>query len=165
MEIANPIARFFYGLLTSKKPRKKESNNALFIWGLKYLAGLSFFKLHRKYSDFWRWSTQYYPFSLLYQDRLFHHKNQSVNKFMLRLQNLINKANIQTTILTCEYGGQFCEFYGTFNKKSDNTPENIELIDKELQEKFDTIYTRENKEGFRVLVPTQMLVGMGVLES
>lgn len=165
MEITDPAGRFFYQLMTSKKPKPNEGDNALFVWGLKYLTGLSFFKLHGKYYDFWRWSTQYYPFSLLYQDRLFHHKNQSVNKFMIKLQSLINKANIQTTILTGEYGGQFCEFYGTFNKKSDNTPENIELIDKELQEKFDTIYTRENKEGFKVLVPTQMLVSMEVLES
>ena len=165
MEITDPTALYFYKLMTSKKPKPSEGDNKLFIWGLKYLAGLSFFKLHGKYYDFWRWSTQYYPFSLLYQDRLFHHKNQSVNKFMIKLQNLINKAKIQTTILTGEYGGQFCEFYGTFNKKSDNTPKNTELIDKALQEKFDTIYTRENKEGFKVLVPTQMLVSMSVLEN
>ena len=165
MEITDPTARFFYQLMTSKKPKEKDGDNALFIWGLKYLVGLSFFKISGKYYDFWRWSTQYYPFSLLYQDRLFHHNNQSVNKFMIRLQNLINKANIKTTILTGEYGGQFCEFYGTFNKKSDNTPDNIEQITKVLQEKLDTIYTRENKKGFRVLVPTQMLVSMEVLEN
>lgn len=165
MEIEDPIARYFYGLLTTKKPKEKEGDNALFIWGLKYLVGLSFFKISGKYYDFWRLSTQYYPFSLLYQDRLFHYKNQSVNKFMIKLQNLINRSNIKTTILTGEYGGQFCEFYGTFNKKSENTPGNIELIDKALQEKLDTIYTRDNKDGFKVLVPTQMLVNMNVLSE
>lgn len=165
MEITDPIGRFFYELMTSKKPKPNEGDNKLFIWGFKYLAGALFFKLHAKYYDFWRWSTRYYPFSLLFKDRLFHYKNQSVNKFMIRLEKLINKAKLNTTILTGEYGGQISIFNGTFNKSADNTPANIELIDKVLQDEFESIYTRENKEGFRILVPTEMLVNMRVLES
>src|SRR3990167_5946517 len=129
MVIQDYLAHLCYGFLTSKKPGEKDGKNAFFIWLLKYLAGQYFFTLHEKYYDFWSWATQYYPFSLFYQNRAFHYKNLPIDKFMLKLQNLIGKANIPTTIMTGEYGVHFCEFYGTFNKKSDNTPENIQTID------------------------------------
>lgn len=76
---------------------------------------------------------------------------------MIRLENLIKKAKLKTRILSGEYGEQFNEFYGTFHNKSDKTQGNIEKIGSLLQKEFGTIYTRENKNGFKILVPTQML--------
>lgn len=165
MKIEGRTGKFFYKLLTTKPPGKNKDDKEFFVWLLKYLLGLSFFKLHSTYYDFWRWATRYFPFSILYQDRLFHYDNLPVNEFMIELERLILKKGIKTTILKGEYESLFCVFYGLFDKKSDKSPENIEIISSLLQAKYNTVYTSLHESGFKIIVPTEMLKSMNVLRQ
>lgn len=126
---------------------------------------MMYFILSKIYYEFWRRATRYFPFSLFYQDRLFHYKNHKINRFMIRLQNKIKKFGINTMILKGQNCGLMIEFYGTFNNKKDKTVHNFEKMEKLLQESFETIYIRENNEGFTILVPAEMLINMKVIEK
>lgn len=53
---------------------------------------------------------------------------------------------------------EMAEFYGTFKKRvvdKDLAKANLEKI---LQEKFGTVYVRDNPKGFKVIVPMSLIV-------
>lgn len=139
------ITKFFYKLLRSKEPSKR-------------VIGYLYFAISGEYYNFVREITKYYPFSLFYKDRLFHAANKPYSDFMWDIEGTAKKNNVDIKVWNGHGFGETAEFYGTFKKRVANKDLAKINLEKILQEKFGTVYVRDNPKGFKVLVPMSLIV-------
>jgi len=102
------------------------------------------------------WLTQYYPFSLLYRDRLFHYNNLRVNKLMLRMENVALKAGVEILILSGGTGEYMAEMIGHLDPKTKNRPGIITILETAFQDKYGTIFVRDEGDNVRILIPNEI---------
>lgn len=157
MDDLDRVSNFFYSCLTARKPRVDGREWKLFWWATKYWSAQLYFLLYRKYCSFWSWATQYYPFSLLFQDRLFHHKNRPIDDLMTRFEYILKKEGLKTKIYSGMHSEPLSEFYGTFVNQSDFNSVMLEKIEELLKSKYEDIYVRPHEHGFKVLISTDIL--------
>lgn len=139
------ITKFFYKLFQSKEISKR-------------VIGYLYFALGNKYVDLMRKLTKYYPFSLLYQDRLFHLANKPYSDFMYAIEGAAKEKDINVRVWNGQGFGEIAEFYGSFKQRKFNKDVAKVNLEKRLQEKFGTVYVRDNPKGFKVIVPMSLIV-------
>lgn len=150
------ITRFFYDLLDAKRPNwSKASDKERLKYLLKYYLGFCFFTLGNRYHSFISWITQYYPFSLLYKDRLFHHDNLKVRELMIEFENIAKKEGINTLVLSGGIEGGMAKLIGFLDKGTKNRQKVLSDLETALQKVYETIYVRDHGNEFRILIPTQ----------
>lgn len=152
------ISEFFYKLLRTKKPPETAEEKEKFIFVLKYLVGYSYCNIVGEYHNFIHEITKYYPFSLLYRNRLFHAANKPYSDFMWAIQGTAREKGMNIRVWEGQDFGDTAEFYGTFRKKGLNKDSAKVNLEKILQEKFGTVYVRDNSKGFKIIVPMSLIV-------
>jgi len=151
----SPVTNFFYDLLNTKRPNwKKASDKERLLYLVKYYSGLCFFNLGNSYHSFISWITQYYPFSLLYKDRLFHHDNLKARSFMIKIENLAKKSGINILVLSGGNQDEMTELIGYLDRKTKNRLNDIKTLEAVLQNKYETVYVRDDGDKVRILIPT-----------
>lgn len=152
------VKEYFYKLLTSKQLNWDNSTDKeKFLYGIKYFAALGLFLARDRYYALIGWITNYYPFSLLFHDRLFHAQNKPYRTFMEKLEKTAEQSDIKIFILSGHGGNQTTEFYGKFINRSRNKDGLLKSLEKVLQSKFGTIYARQEKNELRIIIPTYTL--------
>lgn len=101
--------------------------------------------------------TAYYPFSLLYQDRLFHANNVKARDLMRGMEAVALAAGMPVYINVGHRDRYFGVFEGKFERGGINKQKAVEKMQQLFQEKYGQVYVREEKVGFRVLVNSEML--------
>lgn len=150
------ITKFFYDLLNSKRPNwKTTTDRERITYLLRYYAGLSFFVLGNLYHSFISWVTAYYPFSLLYKDRLFHHDNLKVRELMVKIEKIAKKEGINTLVLSGGIEGEMAELIGYLDKGIRNRQKVLDNLETTLQKVYDTVYVRGQGDEFRILIPVE----------
>jgi len=150
------VTKFFYDLLDSKRPNwEKATDKERIVYLLKYYTGQSFFTIGNLYHSFISWITQYYPFSLLYKDRLFHHDNLKVRTLMIKIEKIAKKEGINTLVLSGGIEGEMAELIGYLDKGIRNRQKVLGNLETTLQKVYDTVYVRDLGDKFRILIPTK----------
>lgn len=150
------LTRFFYDLLDTKRPNwSKASDKERILYLVKYYTGICFFTLGNQYHSFISWVTQYYPFSLLYKDRLFHHDNLKVRELMIKFEKIAKKEGINTLVLSGGIEGGMAELIGYLDKEIKDRQKVLGILETSLQKVYDTIYVRDQGDEFRILIPTE----------
>lgn len=110
-----------------------------------------------QYYKFMGWLTRYYPFSLLYQNRLFHAKNAHLTAFMTRLEEIVKEADGNILLFKVLHDEGIAEFSGILYGKMVNKKKKIREIEKVLQDKLQVAYVRYNHGLLHILIPTEDL--------
>jgi hypothetical protein len=153
----NPIINFFCDLIATKPPPwKTASTTDRLIYLTKYYSAILFFTLTKSYHSFISWITQYYPFSLLYRNRLIHHDNLTVRNFMMKMEKVVRKAGVKIFILGGKREEYMTEFTGYLDRETKNRTDAITILETTLQEKYQSIYVRDEDENVRILIPTEV---------
>ena len=148
------VTNFFYNLLNTKPPKwKTASDKDRLTYLAKYYSAVYFFEIGNSYHSFISWITQYYPFSLLYRERLFHHKNLKVGKLMDKITNTAGKANINISILSGTREKIMAELIANLDKKPKDKATVLNNLENALQKKYGTIYVRGKGKKVRILIP------------
>lgn len=153
----DPIANFFDNLQENKPSLwKTASSKDRFVYLTKLYSSLLLFKTRDRYYLFIGWITKYYPFSLLYRDRLIHHDNLIVKKFMIKIENIARKTSVKIFILNGKREEVMTEFIGYLDRKTKNRSGAITILETALQKEYQSIYVRDEGERVRILLPTEV---------
>ncbi len=151
--LPKPFARYIYKLV--HVPRNVEIRRSDFNKGIRVIIVLVIMTIHDR---FWSFITRYYPFSLMYRDRLFHAKNQSVQAFIHEIEAYAQKIHLPFTIQAGDGSDAMALFWahqtGGRKLKKDVY---LEKLREKLQEKYETIYISPEESGFTIRVPTIMV--------
>lgn len=114
--------------------------------------------IRRIHDGFWSFVTKYYPFSLLYQDRLFHAQNANVRSFITALETYAQKIGMPFVIREGNGSGAMSLFWAqqSGGKKIKKEAYTQQLQEK-LQAKYETIYVSPETKGFTIHVPRSMV--------
>lgn len=152
------ISNFFYKLLKTKPPNwGGDPNKEQLLYLMKYYSAKGYFCLSGKFYNFIGRITKYYPFSLLFQNRLFHYQNIPYRNFMERLEKIGDKSNIRIFIHSGQGEGQITEFYGKFLGRPKDKDRLLMNLEQALRNEFGTIYVRVAKSKLRIIIPTKIL--------
>ncbi len=151
------IAIFFNNLLYSKEPVTKNDDLTMevFIWMCKRLSGMLYFKLGTVYHQFITWITKYYPFSLLYTDRIYHAQNQQLRIAITKIEKLISGFGIKALIVSNEVNENYTIYKTLFSKKPD--PNQLAQLENNLQSKLGSVYMRRDNQSMNILFPNEVL--------
>lgn len=102
------------------------------------------------------WLTRYYPFSLIFTNRLFHPKNAKLNKFVIKIAKLARKNKVPIYIYGGEIENHLYQFNAIFHQPvRRNSLKKLEAI---LQKLLGTVYVRKgDKKQIRILIPTEIM--------
>src|SRR3989344_3804270 len=102
------------------------------------------------------WLTRYYPFSLLFTDRLFHPKNAKLDKFVIKIAKLARKNKVPIYIHGSEIEGNMYQLNAVFHEPvKGNSLKKLETV---LQKLLGTVYVRRGeKKQIRILMPTEIM--------
>lgn len=156
-EKLDSISNYFYKSIKRKPPSKKASDKEIFSYEFKYCLAALFFALGNTYHEGITKITKYYPFSLLFRDRLYHYDNIKVRSLMIKLEEIAKNADIDILILRGNQENQMNVFYGLIDKRTENRDKICQLLEKTLQKEYGTVYVRDNGKEVNILIPTEML--------
>ena len=108
---------------------------------------------------FWGFVTRYYPFSLLYPDRLFHAHNQDVKAFVKELEIYSKEIHLPFLIQSGDTSAPMMMFHVVQRGYKLKKAAYLEKLKEKLQEKYESIYLQDKADGFTILVPTSMVRG------
>lgn len=99
--------------------------------------------LKNKLLPFLTFLTQYYPFSLLWQDRRFHYKFMEFSKVDDFIIKIANKNNHWFKLISCEKSSNFINTTGMFipSKKGDNNKDMVNYFRESVSDR--DIYINE----------------------
>ena len=125
--------------------KKKPSDLEIIARGLKHDLNSLLYKVGG-------WLTRYYPFSLLFTDRLFHPKNAKLDKFVIKIAKLARKNKVPIYISGSEIEGNMYQFNAVFHQPvRRNSLKKLEAV---LQDKFGAVYVRKGNKGqLRIIMP------------
>jgi len=150
-----PITNFFYNLLNTKRPKwEKASDRERLIYLAKCYTGVCFFNLGFSYHSFISWITQYYPFSLLYRTKLYHHDNLKARNLMFKIEKLAKKAGVNILLLGGSTWEEMIVLNGYFGRENKNREKDIKTLEAILQSKYETVYVRDDRDKVKILIPT-----------
>jgi len=148
-------ACIFFRFLEEKRPDfEKASQKELFVYILKYYSAKYFFKLGNKYHEFISYITGYWPFSLFFQDRIYHASNKSIRDFVKKLEKLAGKLKTEILLVCDEQNNQLTSFKGYFFRKPKNRTKTILDLESIFQKEFDSIFLRDRGNEFEIFIPT-----------
>ena len=144
---------FFNRLVHYKKSKTKDSEYEEIAWEINRLAGLLYFEFGKMYQNFITKITKYYPFSLLYRDRIYHYQFQLLRKRITKIEKLVKKFGINLLITHNEIHGNYTVYKSIFTSKPD--PKKLKQLEHNLQTKFSDVFVRKNKNGISFIFPKE----------
>jgi uncharacterized membrane protein len=152
------VMRLFYNWIRTPKPSSKNSNfqiESIFLF--KVLSSKLYFYLGKMQMIFISWLTQYYPFSLLWQDRLFHANNLRVRDLMDEMAVVSKKSGLSIMLYGGGYFSDYSEIEGKFTKRVHSKNESMKKLEKCLQSKYEALYVRNTEKGFKLIIPNDLI--------
>lgn len=151
-----PIASYFYKLSMTPKPDlKKATDMDLIKWGMKYYIGLGFFVAGNKYHAFLGYLTNYFPFSLLFQEKLYHARNKEIRALVEKLEMTASKVKMPILIHNGSPEGSIYEFIA--NPQCRMKDDDLSRLEKKFQSEYGNVYVRKDTNRVRIIVPIQLL--------
>lgn len=158
VENLNFFYQSLYSWLIARKPSKTASEKQLTVYDLKYVIAWFFFSyIGPAYHRFITWITRYYPFSLLYKGSILHATAIKARKLMRGMEAVAKRSGIPVYINDGHWDRDFSVFYGKLEKKGMSKQDAVGQLQDLFQAKYGTIYVRDEKTGFRVLVDSNLL--------
>lgn len=154
-EVPAHIHFFNHLMLTPKPDVDKASAWELILWFAKVNVGLGFFKFGGLKHNFYTWITQYYPFSLLLQDKIYHANNKKQRLLVEKLEKMVGKYDVKMLIKGSDAEGDMIIFTTIFEKFPNDSK--LKLFEKDLQKKFGSVYVRNNEGNVNIVFPNQTL--------
>lgn len=150
------VFSFFLKLYESPQPPHHEDITKGEVWWVTRVAVATlFFYLHRKKADAVQYLTRFYPFSLLFDDRLFvHHKYKYHRELIYELEEVARNAHVDMTILNGQGGDPYSEFLAYVDAKGKGKSEILKKLESAFSENYSYILVRNTRGGIRLLVPT-----------
>lgn len=156
--INNTSLRTFADWFSDKYPSKYSRKSKRFKFYLKWYVGYLFFAhIGPAYHHFVSKITAYYPFSLLYKDRLIHADNIKARDLMRGMEAIAESNGIPVCINDGYWDRQLSVFYGKLIKRGVAKQDAVQKLQQLFQDKYGTVYVQDEKRGFRVLVDTNLL--------
>jgi|GEM_PF-6360429 len=146
--------RLYLNEVFSKPYSKEEDNTDVYIFVIKYLY---FKKIIPLYFRFITWITHYYPFSLLYKNKIFHASNIKAYKLINDMENVARNAKIPILIENGYQDWNICTFYGILFGVKTKKQVVVKKLQQLFQDKFGTVYVQEEKRGFRIVVDRNLV--------
>jgi len=148
---------FFNNLLYSKEPVTKNDDLTTeeAIWVFKRLSAMAYFGLGKLYQKFITWITRYYPFSLLYTDKIYHSRHQHLRLIINKIEKLIAQFGIKALIVSNEVNENYTVYKTLFSKKPD--PNQLAHLETNLQNKLGSVYIRIDRQSMNILLPNEVL--------
>jgi hypothetical protein len=150
--------RLFYKWFMTPKPEGKNLtfwNELIFIF--KVLSARLYFFLGRKQIEFVGWVTQYYPFSLLWRERLYHSKNLKVRNLMDEIRDVAKKSGLYIILLGGGNFTDYCEMEGDFTRRVRNKALALKKLETCLIKTYKIVYVRELDRGFKLILPNNLI--------
>lgn len=119
-----------------------------------YLFALIAFYIVEIYHFFIGKLTKYYPFSLLYTDRLFHYNQRRLRKFIYSLEKYLAKNGIDILLFNNRDMGDFVEFDLAFNQIP--SEQELHKIEKLLQKKYGSVFIRGKGIDIHLEIPNEL---------
>lgn len=152
------VIRHFYKWFRTPKPDIKDPDmKPQLIFLFKVYSARAFFYLGTKQQELISWLTHYYPFSLFWRNRLIHAANLPVRNLMDELQTVSEKSGIPIILTGGGTFTDYCEMEGYFMKKARNKDEAIKKLEKCLKSVYETIYVRNAEDGFKLIMPIDLI--------
>lgn len=139
---------------------KNSSNYKKFYLIFKQHLALLIARIFNNYRGFISKITKYYPFSLFWQDKLYHHNHLPARNLMTKFENISKKANLDIHVFQGGYSNGMCNFEVIFDNEIRDKEKTIQKLEKVLQNEFASVYVRpEENNGIRILIPAELLTG------
>lgn len=139
----NKKAYFFYKLYNAKFPKSFDKKSIDFYrWAIPHYTGLAYYNWIHLRSIFFPVVTKYFPFSLLFKNRLGHYSNRGVKRLLDDIENEAKKAGYSAGFIDNNPAYLFNEFSFYFTQNVENYDKAIHLIEKQLQKKYKDVYVR-----------------------
>ena len=117
---------------------------------------LSFFILIKfldVHGEFISYVTKFFPFSLLYKESLIHTDNKELKMFIYNLEEYLRSKKMPILVKSGDLTTPLATLYARpLGHYKNNKIEYLEKLEFELQKKYQTVYVREQKTGFRILI-------------
>lgn len=160
-KLIDAVGNWCVKFINSPRPDfKKISDAEAWIYICKYIFVCGYFKSYNIFTRFVSWITQYYPFSLLFTDRLFHHRNLVVSNFMTKMEEIAGKIGVKVFIPTGFHDELITHFYGRLYCHRKSREDKIKIMEAALQKEYETIYVRDKKSFIEISIPTETLVSV-----
>jgi len=112
--------------------------------------------LERVYYFFVAFLVQFYPFSNLYKDRLFHPSNQKLKYFIIQIEKIAKKVKVPILFYGSEVDGSMLQFNAIHKKALRRN--DLKKLEASLQEKLGSVYIRKaDKDRLRILMPVDIM--------
>lgn len=139
-------------LLSYAKKLKKDSSE-------QYIAYFILISLMAMDAAIITYLTNFFPFSLLYKNTLGHAKNKPLKAFVDSMEKYLKTEKMPVLItsgdLTRPLGTLYAEPVGRYKMSKSDYLVNLEKV---LQEQYKTVFVRDNKTGFKILVSTEAIM-------
>lgn len=154
----NTITGFFYRSVTTPRPKTGNASEwQMTSYGIKFIFGALYFRMGGKWHDLVSYITRYYPFSLLWRDRLYHAQNLPVRNLMNAMQKVAEKTQIPIVLIGGHSWSEYGEIEGKFLQDVKDTEIARKKLEEAFQAKFGLVYVRVDGENLKVIVPNSLL--------
>lgn len=112
--------------------------------------------LGRIYYFFMAFLVQFFPFSYLYKDRLFHPSNQKLKSFIIQMEKIAKKVKVPILFYGSAVDGSMLQFNAVLEKPLKRN--GLKKLETSLQGRLGTIYVRkEDKFKLRIFMPVEIM--------
>lgn len=115
-------------------------------------------KLKSIYLAFITYITQFFPFSLLYEGSLVHAQNKSTRILVNRLEGYLKERKLPILIQSGNLRLTLPTFYAVpIGHYKMSKAQYLVKLQEELQKKYQDVFIREDKTGFRILISNKAI--------
>lgn len=112
--------------------------------------------LGRIYYFFMAFLVQFFPFSYLYKDRLFHPSNKKLKYFIIQMEKVAKKVKVPILFYGSFVDGSMLQFNAVLKKPLKRN--GLKKLETSLQGRLGTIYVRKaDKDQLRIFMPVEII--------
>lgn len=137
-----------------KQVPESERNGVYFRW---YIAHLYFSKIGPSWQNLISKMTAYFPFSLMFSDRLYHANNIKARNLMREMESVAANKKMPIYIKNGYADRNYSVFLGIIEKKGQDKESFLKELQTLLQAKYGNVYVQNQESGFRILIDNQIL--------
>lgn len=149
--------KFYYHYLRFTDKKNKNNDWDFFMVILLFIPALLYLGIHK----FVPVITKYYPFSLLFQNKLIHYKYTKERNLSDYIEKSMTKNGYPFNVKGVERDKYFITFHGLFFKGRTKNGDSVlfKIIESKLKLEKGSIYLRDNdKNMVRIIVPTEYIL-------
>jgi hypothetical protein len=155
--VSNSIFLFFVDMLkdSSQELAHAPSDTSPLLPVSKYYLARGYFWLNYVCLRLLAWLTRYFPFSLLFQDRMIHARNQPIDKLMRRIEDAAESAGLPLRIVSGQDVGQCIELTGFITGRVRGKAELMKKTEVVLAKQSVTAFLSNDGNRLKVIVSAE----------